>query len=64
MSRPRSLYPKETTEAFLDGQVSAFAFFRGVPLSIRYDNSKIAVAKISGLQAENPGGKVPRNRFR
>jgi hypothetical protein len=27
-------YPAETTEAFLDGHVSAFAFFGGVPLSI------------------------------
>lgn len=37
-------YPAETTEAFLDGHVSAFAFFGGVPLSILYDNLKIAVA--------------------
>jgi hypothetical protein len=41
-------YPAETTEAFLDGHVSAFAFFRGVPRSILYDNLKIAVAKICG----------------
>ena len=41
-------YPAETTEAFLDGHVSAFAFFGGVPLSILYDNPKIAVAKICG----------------
>ena len=41
-------YPRETTEAFLDGHVSAFAFFGGVPLSILYDNSRIAVAKICG----------------
>ena len=41
-------YPAETTEAFLDGHVSAFAFFGGVPLSILYDNLKIAVAKICG----------------
>jgi transposase len=39
-------YPRETTEAFLDGHVSAFAFFGGVPLSILYDNTKIAVARI------------------
>jgi transposase/transcriptional regulator with XRE-family HTH domain len=37
-------YPRETTEAFLDGHVSAFAFFDGVPLSILYDNTTIAVA--------------------
>jgi len=41
-------YPRETTEAFLDGHVSSFAFFGGVPLSILYDNLKIAVAKICG----------------
>jgi transposase len=41
-------YPAETTEAFLDGHVSAFAFFGGVPLSISYDNLKIAVARILG----------------
>lgn len=41
-------YATETTEAFLDGHVSAFAFFGGVPLSILYDNTKVAVAKILG----------------
>jgi transposase len=41
-------YPAETTEAFCDGHVSAFAFFGGVPLSVLYDNTKIAVAKILG----------------
>lgn len=41
-------YPAETTEAFLDGHVSAFAFFVGIPLSILYDNTKLAVAKICG----------------
>ncbi len=41
-------YPVETTEAFLDGHVSAFVFFGGVPLSVLYDNLKIAVAKICG----------------
>src|SRR6476660_6953253 len=41
-------YPAETTEAFLDGHVSAFAFFGGVPHSILYDNTKLAVARICG----------------
>ena len=41
-------YPKETTEAFLDGHVSGFGFFGGVPLSVLYDNTTIAVAKICG----------------
>ena len=41
-------YPAETTEAFLDGHVSAFAFLGGVPQSILYDNTKRAVARILG----------------
>jgi transposase len=41
-------YPGETTEAFCDGHVSGFAFFGGVPRSILYDNTKIAVARILG----------------
>jgi len=41
-------YPAETTEAFCDGHVKAFAFFGGVPQSILYDNTKIAVARILG----------------
>jgi transposase len=41
-------YPAETTEAFLDGHISAFAFFGGVPQSILYDNCRIAVTKILG----------------
>ena len=47
----------ETTEAFCDGHVSAFAFFGGVPLSILYDNTTIAVAKICG------DGKRERTRI-
>ena len=41
-------YPAETTEAFLDGHVSAFAFLGGVPRSILYENTKLAVARILG----------------
>ena len=41
-------YPAETTEAFCDGHVSAFSFLGGVPQSIVYDNTKLAVAKILG----------------
>jgi transposase len=51
-------YPAETTEAFLDGHVSAFAFFGGVPQSILYDNTKLAVARICG------DGKRERNEGR
>jgi transposase len=41
-------FPRECTEAFLEGHVRAIAFFGGVPRRISYDNSKIAVAKITG----------------
>ncbi len=41
-------YPAETTEAFCDGHVRAFSFFGGVPQSILYDNTRIAVARILG----------------
>jgi transposase len=39
-------FPRECTEAFLEGHVRAFAFLGGIPRRISYDNSKIAVAKI------------------
>ena len=41
-------YPAETTEAFCDGHMSAFTFLGGVPRSILYDNTRLAVAKILG----------------
>jgi hypothetical protein len=33
-------FPAETTEAFLEGHVRAFAYFGGVPTRILYDNTK------------------------
>ena len=41
-------YPAERTEAFLDGHVAAFSFLGGVPRSILYDNTKLAVVRILG----------------
>ena len=41
-------YPAERAEAFCDGHVQAFTFFGGMPKSILYDNTKIAVARILG----------------
>ena len=41
-------FPAETTEAFLEGHVQAFAYWGGVPTSILYDNTKLAVARILG----------------
>jgi len=39
-------YPAETAEAFCDGHVAAFEFFGGMPQSILYDNTRLAVARI------------------
>jgi transposase len=41
-------YPAETIEAFCAGHTAAFDFFGGVPRSILYDNTKLAVARILG----------------
>jgi transposase len=41
-------FPRECTEAFLEGHVRAFASFGGVPRRISYDNLKIAVAEVTG----------------
>jgi transposase len=41
-------FPAETTEAFLEGHNQAFSHFGGVPCSILYDNTKLAVARITG----------------
>ena len=59
-------YPKETTEAFLDGHVSAFAFLGGVPRSILYDNTTLAVARILGdgtRQIGYTGGRSLRGKW-
>ena len=39
-------YSAETAEAFCDGHNAAFAFFGGVPQSMLYDNTRLAVARI------------------
>jgi transposase len=41
-------FPRECTEVFLEGHARAFAFFGGVPRRIAYDNTKTAVARITG----------------
>jgi transposase len=41
-------YPAERTEAFCEGHNAAFAFLGGVPQSILYDNTKLAVGRILG----------------
>jgi transposase len=42
------LFPRECTEAFHEGHARAFAFFGGVATRVSYDNSKIAVIKLTG----------------
>jgi len=41
-------YPAETTEAFCEGHNAAFGFFGGVPQTMLYDNTTLAVARILG----------------
>ena len=41
-------FPAETTEAFCEGHNAAFRYFSGVPRSILYDNTTLAVARILG----------------
>src|SRR5579871_911489 len=41
-------FPRECTEAFLEGHRRAFEFFGGVPRRISYDNLRIAVARVTG----------------
>src|SRR5918998_6658948 len=41
-------FPRECTEAFLEGHARAFEFFGGVPRRISYDNLRIMVARIIG----------------
>jgi len=47
-------YPRECTESFQDGHVRAFAYFGGVPTRISYDNSKVAVAAVTGARGRTP----------
>lgn len=43
-------FPRECTEAFLEGHNRAFGFCGGVPRKIRYDNGKTAVARVTGYR--------------
>lgn len=42
------VFPRECTEAFMEGHRRAFEFFGAVPKRISYDNSKIPVSRIVG----------------
>src|SRR5262245_52008915 len=45
------VFPRECTEVFLDGHARAFAFLGGVPKRIAYDNTKTAVARVTGSRS-------------
>ena len=47
-------FPAENTEAFLEGHNQAFAYFGGVPRTILYDNTRIAVKEIAGDGQREP----------
>ncbi len=47
-------FPAENTESFCEGHNQAFAYFEGVPRSILYDNTKIAVKEITGDGERKP----------
>lgn len=51
-------FPFQKQEAFLEGHVQAFSFFKGVPYHIAYDNVKTAVLRI--LKGRN---RVEQERF-
>jgi len=51
-------FPAENTESFLEGHNQAFAHFGGVPRTILYDNTKIAVKQIAG-----DGERTPTEAF-
>ncbi len=55
-------FPAETTEAFLEGHVRAFAYFGCVPTRILYDYTRIAVTackrkKLASASFHNDGGR-------
>jgi len=47
-------FPAENTEAFLEGHNQAFAYFGGVPRTILYDNTRLAVKEIAGDGERKP----------
>lgn len=48
------MFPAESTEAFLEGHNQAFAYFQGVPRTMLYDNTRIAVKQITGDGERKP----------
>jgi transposase len=54
------LSPRECTETFHQGHALAFAFLGGVPVRIRYDNSRLAVTKLTGRHDRQLSGEFLR----
>ena len=53
-------FPAENTESFCEGHNQAFAHFGGVPRSILYDNTRIAVKEITGSGERQPTEEFSR----
>lgn len=51
-------YFRQNEESFLDGNLSGFEFFNGVPKKIIFDNAKVAVKEGFGVHAK------PQNRYK
>lgn len=53
-------FPAENTEAFCEGHNQAFAYLGGVPRSMLYDNTSIAVKEITGDGERKPTEEFSR----
>ena len=53
-------FPAENTEAFCEGHNQAFAYLGGVPRTMLYDNTKIAVKEITGDGERKPTEEFSR----
>jgi len=53
-------FPAENTESFCEGHNQAFAYLGGVPPSMLYDNTRIAVAEITGGEERKPTEEFSR----
>jgi len=51
------IYARVRRAVLVEGHVSAFAYFGGVPRQILYDNTKLAVAKILGAESGRRRGR-------
>lgn len=53
-------FPRECTESFQEGHKRAFEFFGAVPTRISYDNSRVAITKITGSRDRQLTGEFLR----